>query len=337
MPDLGELPFEDRLSLLLERQKTDREQRRYQRLKGQRQAPPRRDYRRPQLQGAPRPRSLPRAPASPPDSGSGTARTVLVTGATGSGKSYLACALEPPSLPQRHLDPLLPPLPAPGRTHPRPEPTAPTPSSSSTSPEPGSSSSTTGGLASLSGQGRHDLLEILDDRYARRGTLLASQVPLEHWHDVVGDPTFADAIPRPPPLNQGGQHQRRLINPYPAPLQDRRSAPRQASLRINGRLRPEQVDGFARNRWTTSSEYANDKAVTTRCSERGDKGCRRRGTPDRRRIPDDLLIRALQPSGPQHQFLASATSCARKRPPSFFRVLDPQAPGPLFEATLAPT
>ena len=50
------------------------------------------------------------------------------------------------------------------------------------------------GLASLSGQGRHDLLEVLDDRYARRGTLLGSQVPVEHWHDVVGDPTFGDAI-----------------------------------------------------------------------------------------------------------------------------------------------
>ena len=40
----------------------------------------------------------------------------------------------------------------------------------------------------------HDLLEVLDDRYARRGTLLASQVPVEHWHDVVGDPTFGDSI-----------------------------------------------------------------------------------------------------------------------------------------------
>ena len=50
------------------------------------------------------------------------------------------------------------------------------------------------GLASLSGQGRHDLLEIFDDRYVRRGTLLASQDAVEHWHDVVGDPTFGDAI-----------------------------------------------------------------------------------------------------------------------------------------------
>lgn len=44
------------------------------------------------------------------------------------------------------------------------------------------------GLAWLSGQGRRDLLEVLD-RYARRGTLLASQVPVDHWHDVVDDPT----------------------------------------------------------------------------------------------------------------------------------------------------
>ena len=50
------------------------------------------------------------------------------------------------------------------------------------------------GLASLSGQGRHDLLEVLDDRYARRDTLLASQIPVDHWHDIVGTPTFGDAI-----------------------------------------------------------------------------------------------------------------------------------------------
>ena len=45
-----------------------------------------------------------------------------------------------------------------------------------------------------SGQGRHDFLEVLDDRCARRRTLLASQVPVDHWHDVGGDPTLGDAI-----------------------------------------------------------------------------------------------------------------------------------------------
>ena len=65
------------------------------------------------------------------------------------------------------------------------------PSSSSGSPGRGLLILDDWGLASLSGQGRHDLLEVLDDRYARRGTLLASQVPVDHRHDVVGDPPSA--------------------------------------------------------------------------------------------------------------------------------------------------
>jgi DNA replication protein DnaC len=42
-------------------------------------------------------------------------------------------------------------------------------------------------------QGR-DLLEILDDRYGRASTLLASQVPVAQWHARLPDPTTADAI-----------------------------------------------------------------------------------------------------------------------------------------------
>lgn len=42
--------------------------------------------------------------------------------------------------------------------------------------------------------GRHDLLEILEDRYGRRSTIVTSQVPVEHWHQLIGDPTYADAI-----------------------------------------------------------------------------------------------------------------------------------------------
>jgi DNA replication protein DnaC len=38
------------------------------------------------------------------------------------------------------------------------------------------------------------MLEVLEDRYARRATLVTSQLPFEHWHDIVGDTTFADAI-----------------------------------------------------------------------------------------------------------------------------------------------
>lgn len=50
------------------------------------------------------------------------------------------------------------------------------------------------GLAPLADRERRDLLEVLDDRFERRATLVTSQLPLEHWHEVVGEATFGDAI-----------------------------------------------------------------------------------------------------------------------------------------------
>lgn len=41
---------------------------------------------------------------------------------------------------------------------------------------------------------RHDLLEILEDRYASRSTIMTSQLPTTKWHDYLGEPTVADAI-----------------------------------------------------------------------------------------------------------------------------------------------
>ena len=41
---------------------------------------------------------------------------------------------------------------------------------------------------------RTDLLELLDDRVGTRATLITSQLPIDHWHDYIGDPTLADAI-----------------------------------------------------------------------------------------------------------------------------------------------
>jgi DNA replication protein DnaC len=41
---------------------------------------------------------------------------------------------------------------------------------------------------------RRDLLEILDDRHNRKSTLVTSQLPVDKWHDYIGDPTLADAI-----------------------------------------------------------------------------------------------------------------------------------------------
>ena len=50
------------------------------------------------------------------------------------------------------------------------------------------------GLAPLtSAQGR-DLLEIVDDRHGRASIIVTSQVPVSHWHELIADPTIADAI-----------------------------------------------------------------------------------------------------------------------------------------------
>lgn len=50
------------------------------------------------------------------------------------------------------------------------------------------------GLAPLAQTERNDLLEVLDDRVGTRATLITSQLPVEHWHAYLNDPTLADAI-----------------------------------------------------------------------------------------------------------------------------------------------
>ena len=50
------------------------------------------------------------------------------------------------------------------------------------------------GLEPLDTGARHDLYEILEERYGRRSTILTSQIPVDKWHAVIGDPTYADAI-----------------------------------------------------------------------------------------------------------------------------------------------
>lgn len=50
------------------------------------------------------------------------------------------------------------------------------------------------GTAKLDDEHRRDLLEILDDRYNARSTLVTSQFPVDHWHELLADPTLADAI-----------------------------------------------------------------------------------------------------------------------------------------------
>jgi DNA replication protein DnaC len=50
------------------------------------------------------------------------------------------------------------------------------------------------GLAMLDDERRRDLLELLDERYQTRSTIITSQLPVAHWHEALGDPTLADAI-----------------------------------------------------------------------------------------------------------------------------------------------
>jgi DNA replication protein DnaC len=50
------------------------------------------------------------------------------------------------------------------------------------------------GLAKLTAEQRRDLLEILEDRHGSRSTVITSQLPLDQWHAIIGDATLADAI-----------------------------------------------------------------------------------------------------------------------------------------------
>lgn len=49
-------------------------------------------------------------------------------------------------------------------------------------------------MAPMSDTHRRDLLEIIDDRYQRRSTIVTSQIPVKQWHSAIGEPTLADAI-----------------------------------------------------------------------------------------------------------------------------------------------
>ena len=50
------------------------------------------------------------------------------------------------------------------------------------------------GLDALSPQDRRDVLELFDDRHGARSTILTSQLPVAQWHDFIGEPTLADSI-----------------------------------------------------------------------------------------------------------------------------------------------
>ncbi|MBM4049021.1 MAG: AAA family ATPase [Planctomycetes bacterium] len=192
LPDAQSLAFEDRLALLVEREASFRENRRLTRLLRHAR------FRLPACvedlifdasRGLDRSAVLRLAACD----WIRRSQVVLITGATGTGKTFLACALGQAACRHGHstryfrLPRLLQEL-AVARAD-------------GSWPKLLDRLQKTEllliddyGLAALTEPERRDLLEVLEDRHARRATLVTGQLPLEHWHEIVGDATFGDAI-----------------------------------------------------------------------------------------------------------------------------------------------
>ncbi len=191
-PESHELSFEERLGLAVDREWTARRDRRLARLLKQAHlrltaAPEDIDYRTPR--GIDRPLLRQLLGGDWLRDG----RNILLTGPTGVGKTFLACALGNAACRQGfatryyRVPRLLGDL--------------------ELAKADGSFPSLLGrlatvdllilddwGLATLTAPEARDLLEVIDDRSMTRSTLVSSQLPVENWHSTMADPTVADAI-----------------------------------------------------------------------------------------------------------------------------------------------
>jgi DNA replication protein DnaC len=191
-PEVLSLDFEDRLALLLEREHVAREDRRLTRLL---QVARLRHHAVLEDVNFRVKRGLDKAQLLRLAAGDWIAQhgVLLLTGPTGTGKSWLACALGHSACRQGYLVRYL--------RLPRLLPDLAIARSDGTY---GKVLTQLGkadllilddwGLVPIGDRERRDLLEMIEDRTGRRATLLTSQVPVEHWHDGVGDATFGDAI-----------------------------------------------------------------------------------------------------------------------------------------------
>lgn len=192
LPDMEELAFEERFGLLVDREMTARADRRLQsrlrqaRLK-QRACLEDIDYR--------HPRGLDKALILTLQDCQWVKKSIniLLTGPTGVGKTWIACALAHKACHLDHtalyyrLPRLLESLPL--------------------AKGDGSYAKLMAklakaqvlilddwGLSPLTSEQRRDLLEILEDRHGSASTIVTSQLPVDKWHDIIGDATLADAI-----------------------------------------------------------------------------------------------------------------------------------------------
>jgi DNA replication protein DnaC len=191
-PDIDQLNFEERMGLLVDREMTERENRRFKiRL---RKAKLRQhacvedvDFR--HKRGLDKSLFMQLADCQ----WIKETHNVLVIGPTGVGKTYLACALAHKACQQGHstlyfrLPRLLQELSiakADGRYD----------KILKTLSKTRLLIVEDWGLKPLVKEQSHDLLEILEDRHGLRSTLVTSQLPVEHWHEIIDNPTLADAI-----------------------------------------------------------------------------------------------------------------------------------------------
>lgn len=191
-PDYADLSFEERLGLLVDREVQDRENRRLARhLKAARLRSDAviEDL---DLRG---PRGLDRATVLGLAEGHWVTahRNVLVTGPTGVGKTFLACALAHAAIRRGHsalylrlprlLDELVLAR-ADGRL----------PRLMAAWAKVDVLILDDLGLQPVPASRAADLLEVIEDRGDRRSTIVTSQLPVGHWHEALGEPTVADAI-----------------------------------------------------------------------------------------------------------------------------------------------
>lgn len=192
-PDMSALSFEERFGLLVERELHHRQDRRLERLLKN----ARLKYSQAAIEDIDsRPgRGVNRAELMSLALGDwvGTGHSILVTGPTGAGKSWLACALAQYACRRGHsaLYQRVPRLQEELRIR--------------------HGSGAFGkwllqlakidvlllddwGMGALDSTTRADLLEVIDDRAAHKATIITSQLPIEHWHAWIGDATVADAI-----------------------------------------------------------------------------------------------------------------------------------------------